>query len=371
MKTKLIALFFLLNHLVFANMASPYIDGSKNMCAFSSKDVDILGENIVIHINRYFGTAKFTIEYIIQSEVMGGQIPLLFYAKDYREGFQVWLDGKPIQVLNVPLDYYKTENTPFVDFSNTFNVVVDEFAYIPVHWKEDAVEKCHLNELKYFETDLPKGTHSIKVEYTADAWIYEGEWVNDYTYYYSLAPAKYWKSFGTLRMSIYQDGNSNYLNTNLGNPKEGQIGKVSTWEFNQLPVDLIEISYHPEINPLAENLITIEPFGLMCLVGVFLLIIHLVILLTSIRKNPLKRHTWLIVLGSIIATVLMIYSFFVSYDIIDFLIGEHASKRRGYYFLIIVVYPIILIIYLCLIFLANWIFKKFIFKKHLNANPLQ
>jgi hypothetical protein len=65
-------------------MASPIVEGSKNASAFSSKDVTILHENIMVHISQDFKTAKYTIEYTIKSDVVGGQIPLLFLAKEYK-----------------------------------------------------------------------------------------------------------------------------------------------------------------------------------------------------------------------------------------------------------------------------------------------
>jgi hypothetical protein len=358
MKAKLIVFFLLLSSFIFANMASPYRDGSKNISAFSSKDVTILYENIVIHISQDFQTAKFTIEYNIQSDVIGGQIPLLFYAKDYKYGFTVSLDGQLVSLQDIPQSYFKTENSPFVQFSNTFHEIMDDCAYMPIHWQSNSTNYCKLADLKYFETHLTKGNHTIKVEYIADAWTYKGTWLNEYSYRYSLAPAKYWKSFGTLQITLFQEGKPRPLSTNLGNPIEGQIGAVSTWKFDKLPVDLIEITYIPELKPLAKNLIAIDPFGIMILVGSFLFLIHVAFLIFYSRKNPTKKRNWIIIIGSILVPALMLYSYFVSYDIIDHLIGEDASKRHGYYFLIIVIYPIILLVYLAILWFINWIIKR-------------
>lgn len=61
-----------------ANMASPFIEGTKAASAISSRHVDILHESIFIQIDENFHTAKYKVEYMIKSDVVGKQIPLLF-----------------------------------------------------------------------------------------------------------------------------------------------------------------------------------------------------------------------------------------------------------------------------------------------------
>ena len=79
--------------IVKANMASPVSGGSFYASAFSSKDIDILSEYIHIAIDKNFKSAKYIVEYTIQSDVSGNQIPLLFYAQDFEDSFFVWLDA--------------------------------------------------------------------------------------------------------------------------------------------------------------------------------------------------------------------------------------------------------------------------------------
>lgn len=70
MKLKLIviAVLIILSHVSRGNMASPIREGSYAASAFSSKDVDILSESILIQIDADFKTARYIIEYTIRSD---------------------------------------------------------------------------------------------------------------------------------------------------------------------------------------------------------------------------------------------------------------------------------------------------------------
>lgn len=346
-------------------MASPIIEGSKNATAFSSKNVAILHENIVVHISQDFKTAKYSIEYTIKSDVVGGQIPLLFLARDYKDNFTVWLDGKLVKIKDIPNYIIKPENNQFADFANSFTEKIDEYKYISITWQRNNTNLYNLDDLKYFEASLTKGEHKIKVEYSANVWIDKSnEWINEYSFRYSLAPAKYWKSFGGLDITVFQDGNIKPLVTSLGNPIEGNFDKVSTWRFNKLPSENFNIIYKPNISQTAKVLIAIEPFGIMILVGIVLLIIHIAINFWYRKKNRIKKYSSVVILGSFIVPYLMFHSYFISYDSIDNIIGADASKRHGYYFLILFWYPVLVAVYMIIM----WIIDVQIRKKILNQN---
>ena len=358
LKLKTCFFFILIFNFCFANMASPIVQGSKNASAFSSKDVTILHENIVVHLNQDFKTAKFTIEYTIKSDVVGGQIPLLFLAKEYKNGFTVWLDGKPIEIQNIPAQYYKTENSPFANFANSFDEIIDNNQYISIYWQRNHTELYNLDDLKYFEANLSKGEHKIKIEYLANVWVDNSNWVKEYCFLYSLAPAKYWKSFGSLTITVFQDGQLKPITTNLGNPKEGKIGAISTWSFNELPSDMIQIKYKTQISQTAKTLISIEPFGIMIYCGFLLFIIHIVLIFWYRKINITRKQSWVVILGSILVPIIMLYCYMKSYAFIDNLIGIEASKRHGYYILIIVVYPVMLIVYMLITWVIDIIIRK-------------
>ena len=94
----LIPIFFFVCNFCLANMASPVYPGSYPMSVVSSKDMDILNEDIHIRIDKYFKRAFYQVEYTVQSDQEGFQIPLLFYAKDYFGKFKVWVDGKEVEL---------------------------------------------------------------------------------------------------------------------------------------------------------------------------------------------------------------------------------------------------------------------------------
>jgi hypothetical protein len=340
-------------------MASPIVEGSKNATAFSSKNVAILHENIVVHISQDFKTAQYTIEYTIKSDVVGGQIPLLFLAKDYKDNFTVWLDEKFVKIKDIPNYIIKPENNQFADFTNSFTEKIDENKYISITWQHNNTNLYDQDDLKYFEANLTNGEHKIKVAYTANVWIDKSnEWINEYSFRYSLAPAKYWKSFGSLDITVFQDKNIKPLLTNLGNPINGDFEKVSTWKFNKLPAENFNIIYKPEISPTAKALIAIDPFGIAFLVGIVLMLIHIAINFWYRKKNTIKKHTWIVILGSFIVPYIMLHIYFISYDIIDNLIGLDASKRHGYYFLILFWYPVLVVIYLAIMWMIDIIMRK-------------
>jgi hypothetical protein len=363
MKIKAILFFSFLVHFCYSNMASPIVEGSKNTSAFSSKNITILHENIIVHISNDFKTAKYTIEYTIKSEVTGAQIPLLFLAQEYKDNFIVWLDGNKINTQNIPNNIIHAEKSQFEDFMNSFPERIDGNAYIPIRWQPNNTSLINLDDLKYFEANLLKGEHKIKVEYTADVWVNNSNWVKEYSFRYSLSPAKYWKSFGSLHITIFQDGEVKALHTNLGNPIERKFGKVATWKFNSLPSDNFNITYKPEINETAKILFNIEPFGLMLIFGLFLMLIHISFNYWFRQKDAVKKISWIVILGSFIVPYLMLHCYFLAYDLIDNAIGKHASKHHGYYFLILFWYPFLVAIYLFIMWIIDLIIKRKFIKK--------
>lgn len=364
MKIKTILFFTFLVQFCFANMASPIVEGSKNASVLSSKNVTILRENIIVHISKDFKTAKYTIEYTIKSDVEGAQIPLLFLAQEYRDNFTVWLDGNKINTQNIPNNIIHATTSQFKDFTNSFPESIDGNSYIPISWQPNNAILYNLDDLKYFETNLLKGEHKIKVEYNANVWVNNSNWVKEYSFRYSLSPAKYWKSFGSLHITVFQDGEVKSIFTNLGNPLEGKFEKVATWKFNSLPSDNFNIIYKPEITGTAKLLLAIEPFGLMLLFGLFLLLIHTYFDYWFRQKDAVKKFSWVVILGSFIVPYLMLHSYFLAHDIIDISIGSNASKHHGYYFLILFWYPVLVAVYLCIMWIIDLIIKRKFIKKN-------
>jgi len=337
MKTKNVLTIFLLliGHLVQANMSSPFLYGTKASSAFTSKDINILSESIYIKIDKDYNTAKFIVEYTIQSDVVGKQIPLLFFAKDYKDDFFVWVDNKKVNIKNIPDKYIHFENSPFAGFKNT-------------------VSNYTLNELKYFETDISKGIHKVRVEYIALVSEDNSDWITKYSFRYSLAPAKFWKSFGSLNITLEQEGIVKQLSTNIGVPIEKIFKASNSWSFNKLPDDYLEFSYTPQANTLAKILITIDPFGLAIIAGVILFLLHLFFVNLYRKKFTNKKYSLVVILGSLIIPFLILLAYMYSFGIIDNVIGKDAARHHGYVFFVIVLYPIILPIYWSIL----WLFDR-------------
>jgi len=339
----------------YANMASPYRDGTKVAAAFTSNDIDILKERINVILNKDAGTANYFVEYTIRTDKDGKQIPLLFYAVEYKGDFKVWVDGKEVSVQKIPDDY--TGKT-FEGFSNSYNNKDIDKAEVKIHWRENTNAIYKITELKYFEVDLAKGEHTIRVEYTANVWVNRANWVKEYGYRYSLSPAKNWRSFGTLEISVNAVGFGEDLKTNLGQQTSGRLDSAAVWKFDKLPVDVFEISYVPKVSSFAKFLIDLEPFGIAVIISIMLANIHFYLIWRYRKGKPTKRFSWVMIAGSFVVPAIILFYYVYSYEIIDNVIGEHASRYHGYNFLVVFAYPVVLIIYLIVMWVLDWVIKK-------------
>ncbi|TXT28357.1 MAG: Uncharacterized protein FD136_2011 [Chitinophagaceae bacterium] len=359
------ALFILLtivSNICLANMASPMKEGSKNASSFSSSDISILHENILVNIDSNFKNAKYTVEYTIKTDVEGGQIPLLFLAKDIESDFTVWVDNKLVLIKDIPNYLIKPKEDLFNNFSQSFNELIDSIRFIKIRWKDNESSLYNLSDLKYFETYLQKGEHKIRVEYTAKAWVYHASWTKEYSFRYSLAPAKYWKSFGSLSITVIQNDQSYKISTNLGNPLEGKMGANNSWKFNSIPNDLFEINYIPTIGTFTKILIAIDPIGIMIICGILLFCVHIKLIIKSYKNKVVIPVKWLVIIGSFIVPYLMLHSYYITYNSIDYLIGSEASKRHGYTILMIFWYPIMVLINIIITLSIIILYKKKIIK---------
>ena len=241
----LLLLLMLSNATIFANMASPYREGTRCSNAFSSKDIDIINEKIRIKIIDKFLNASYFIDYNIRADKGGLQIPLLFLAKDFTNNFRIWVDNKEIIVRDIPSDYKFGSNPDLKTFSEIFNHSNDNIRseFVRISFDSISIDEFQLKELKYFEVSLTKGMHIIHVEYNAEPWTSNGEWIKEFALRYSLSPAKFWRSFGNLEIEIVNHSNVLYT-PNIGVPNQGKIDSVAVWKFNQLPSDFIYLLYN-------------------------------------------------------------------------------------------------------------------------------
>lgn len=355
MKIKILIILLLAGQCCKANMSSPIWEGTKAGEAFTSKDINILSEIIQIKIDKDYKTAKLIVEYTIQSDISGIQIPLLFYAQDFKDSFFVWVDNHRVDIQKIPEKYTRIENSPFSMFSGSFdkNYQTNHPVEVSIYWDKYSGNVYHLNELKYFETDITKGTHKVRVEYTANVWTDISGWIKKYSFRYSLTPAKFWKSFGTLDISVEQEGSVRQLSTNLGQPIEKIFQARNSWTFTKLPDEYLQFSYIPKANKLAKTLISIEPFGLSIIAGILLFALHLFLVFWYRRRFTSKKYSPVVILGSIAIPFLILFSYMYSFEIIDNVIGEDAGRHHGYVFLVIIFYPILLPIYWTILWLLD------------------
>jgi hypothetical protein len=323
-----VMLFALVPLTMGANMRSPGERGGspKSASAIVSKHVDIKHEDIIITPNKGFTNAKFEITYYVKAAKAGFQIPLLFYASEFREDFRVSVDSNLVSLQQMPdkYDAYVMDN--FENLQNKYSTISD-------------------TELKYFEANLTVGHHIIKVEYIADVTTYLRGWVKYNSVGYELWPAKYWKSFGTLSITINNSQSGLPLQTTLGHPAAGNLDKVAHWKFDSLHVDDFEVFFAPPIPKLAQPLIFITPTGIMLIVFTLLAVAHFVTI-RHYRKNiPLLEISWIVIVGNIIIPLISLLSYMYAYDLIDFIIGEDASRYHGYTFFIMILYPLVMPIY--------------------------
>jgi len=360
MKKLILLIAFLSCHYVFANMASPIIPGTIVATPFSSQYVDILGEKIFVRINQGFTTAKFQIEYRIKSSATGIKIPLLFYAINYNKDFKVWVDGKEISIKKLPDELQLKDSLLLSDFHYIFNdTTTENYDNQILSIKDELAVNLYINvyDLLFFETDITEGEHIIKIEYEAIAEIDGSDWVNEYSFRYSLSPAKYWKSFGGLELKIDASAFDETITCNLGAANSGSLDSIAKWSFNQLPEEFILIKHTPEITPFAQALIDISPEGIAMIFGILFVIIHLILIIRYRKRNLEVRFSAPMIIGSLLVPLIYVIINYCAYDLIDSFING-ASGNHGYIFLILFFYPFLLPFYWLVMWLTDRIYKR-------------
>lgn len=353
MKTRLLLAIIALPLSVWANMASPVREGTRVATPFISQNVDIVRESILIILDSAFETARFKIEYHLKAHKSGRQIPLLFYAFDFKGDFRAWIDDREITLSALPQSYARLEGTPLSDFKHVFEAQGETLG---AEMQESPTRGflVDIDDLKFFETDLAEGSHIVRVEYVANCWIDRSDWVTERSFRYFLSPAKYWKSFGGLDIALDASQVGKALKTNLGAPSMGDLKSKCSWTFSALPVDVLQISYQPAIGSVAAALIALSPIGLATLFALALAVLHFIAIKRHRKANPRASLSWALIVGSIAVPFLTLLGFIFSFDIIDAAIGEAASRYHGYTFLALALYPILLPAY----FVAMWLADK-------------
>jgi len=236
-----------------ANMASPDLELLSGVSTISSQQIDILHEDLKITLDPFFDKAFFDVHYRIRADKSGKQIPLLFVAEFYKSNFTVEVDGKPVAILQIPETFYELGRLK--EYSPPNIEVKEDRVYVnwPVFQKD--YEK---KDVQYFEVDLTKGEHSIVIRYESSSLTdQENNIVTKKSFKYLLSPAKLWKSFGGLSLTI--DG-TDFLKENPSTSISFDFGDLTPsepmkrWEFDSIPVDYFYINYYPKVPK------TIQPY---------------------------------------------------------------------------------------------------------------
>lgn len=323
---------------LWANMAEPVTYGTLGGRPFVSKHVNIEHEDLHIKINTSFDTAQYNIQYHIESDLDGDQIPLIFLASEYLDSFKVRLDGKEIPVKNGN-DY---DEIPFEKISCEYpNLINDENN----NTYSNSFLLDNFNDKIYFEVDLSKGKHVIDVSYKGSNWIDGWELINKYSFRYNLKPAKLWKSFGTLDIVIDAEDFGYPFSTNT-DKRVFQPNSIIKLSFDSLPVDELEIIYQPEISKLGNMILNIGHSRIAFCLSLVFALLHLRYLVNFRKKQHQKFFSRISILLSIVVPISFVLFDIGLYSLINYEAGNHFSGGTGYHFMYLFFFPLVIFIYL-------------------------
>ena len=340
------------------NMSQPTYDGTQVSAPFINQYVNITHENIFITPKSDL-TAFYKVEYQIESLKDGVDLPFIFYAMDYVGEFKIWVDGVKVQVDSV----IDVGNKQDFEYSIDSGDAPSNYINFSFNFRDNEGLYASSADLKYFIASLSKGKHIIVVEYYSTVWVDLSDWVKEYSFRYSLSPARKWKSFGPLDVSVDCTEFGEHFVSNLDSglvKSDNAKPLISHYHFNKIPADFISLTWIPKVGFFANALIFIGPFGLMLILFFGLVYTHFRMVRIYRRNNLYRGISVVVALGSVLVPFLAMSSLFFFYPFIDWVIGEQASEYHGYYFFIFVLYPIVWPIYwLCMIGIDRYYKQRF------------
>ncbi|MCH2042912.1 MAG: hypothetical protein MK212_02135 [Saprospiraceae bacterium] len=331
-----------------ANMGSPVRKGTLGSDPFISQYVTIEHEDLYITVDSSFTTTQYKVRYYINATKSGKQIPFLFYASEFLSDFSVQIDSQSVPILPVPKEFEQAKGSKFENFAYFFETdSVRQRDRVLLKEKDQGVVGMNigLNDMLYFETNIDSGQHIIEVNYTASQWKDYSGWVINKSFRYALSPALYWKSFGTLTIHLDATACKLKLSNNLGMPTKGDHQKKATWNFDKMPVKILQITHKPSINSFAQFLIQLGPFGIGGVIGGILMILHILLILRKKRGGDLDKVKIIRMMGNLLVPFIYIGSCFYAYDFIYWVIGPNSSGQHSYHFIMWGMYPILLPFY--------------------------
>lgn len=353
---------------LYANMASPIITGQYGTSAFISRNVEIVMEDINITVSKDLQNAFIKVNYLIDCKKSGKQIPMLFLAYNFRSNFTIKVDENPIELLDVPQSFYIPDTVNGYGYNYLYKP--EELTNEPkviVKWSDyEDYEVMNLNDMKYFEWNLDSGLHKIEVTYWTFTSTDKSDWVKEYIFKYSLSPAKYWSKVGIISVNLTVADEKTQVITNLGEPAEGKVPYQAKWVFSGVPQDYINIQIKPKTSFWASTLIKISPFYLAMIFGIILSSIHYIAFIKYRKSFLNKKFNPVMIGGSFFIPFITIIAYMAFFQLIDNVIGIHASRYHGYTFLSMFSYFLITPVYL----LTAWITDKIVKKQFLKSKSI-
>lgn len=344
MKSVATIFFILFQTIAYGNMANPVIEGSLGSRPFVNEFVDVVHEDLLITIDSSFTQAKFNVKYHINASKSGMQIPFLFYASEYLEAFQIKIDGIEVSTKDIPNNLEFDEVEKFNNFSAFYESKRKN--------NEAVMEESprggfviSLQDMIYFEADISKGEHIIEVDYTAEKWTDTWQQVNTYSFRYALSPAKYWRAFGTLHITVDASNFSGDLESNIGEPNQGDLGRTATWYFDELPTEILTISHQPKFSVFTEVIISLGANTFAFILGVLLIIVHISQIIKYRNNNLTKRYSIVVFSGNILVPFFVVVCWMGIKILITILLGDDEGGSNSYVGMGIILLPVFVIMY--------------------------
>jgi hypothetical protein len=334
---------------VQANMAKPWNDGSEHSILFSSKGIDVIKEHIGIKIisnDDYL--ARFQIRYELNTPIAQA-LPLLFIASDLFNEPIVTVNGKTIKITHL-----KKNTAKELEQMSFLEPYQDE--YVRVHYEKNESILVRLDDLAYFVGDLQKGTNIITVAYDSRLESNNFGFTTDLTFKYSLAPSKYWKSFGPIKIDLELPEKYQFKECSIGSP-DHQNGKNLSWTLKQVPDTDLQISMKPVVPVISAILLFLDPLGIATIAFIILVYVHV----NRIKKHRIQqvpRYNWGLAIGNIVIPPLIYAIYFGAYDLIEWTLGDLSLGKHGYIFLMVFTLPVFWVIYDLIMWLVDLQFKK-------------
>lgn len=313
---------------LFANMAEPIKRGTQTSSPFTTHAVDIIHEQLNIHILQNLSAAKFDITYQVQSHESQRKIPMLFYGFEMEEDIEIYVDHQLITDRRFIDQHQAATDSLIQDFSHYFQGDADHenTTNTKVYNGYKGGELAHLYDLVFFEFDLDSGAHTIRVKYTATPWKEKEGWVDKTGFYYSLDPASQWKSFQSLDIQLTHETVETPFFTSLDSTQVIR-NSPQKWHFDSLPVPILEISQTPQLSNFAQFITGIGSFR----IGVSLFILYGLLIMRWIyhrrkRKGNSPIFSWIALVSTLLAPIFFTLAQYFSSFIVEWSVGEHVTE---------------------------------------------